>query len=337
MSMFLTLALLLTTFISVPKAGTAAPSFKDLDGHWAEGSIRNWVNQSLVGGYPDNTFRPNSPITKAEFIVLVNRVMGYNELAEIDFPDVPANAWFRGDVAKSQAIGYSMVYEDGTFGPNNPLSREEAAVMIYRIMKLENMEVEDVLESFRDADKISPDYREALNAVVAAGYLRGYPDQTVGPKRTTTRAEMIVILDRITGAKYHTAGTFGPEEEQEVVKTNVTVSKPGIALQNMLIEGDLHLTEGIGDGDCYLNNIVVKGRTLIAGGGSSIHVGGASNLGQLEVNSATRERIRIVIDTDNIASHGLFLHTGATIVGSLSIVGTPDGPAPQVQLLIPLR
>ncbi len=315
-SIVMILGLLLMTFFSVPNAVTAAPNFRDLDKHWAGGYILNWADQGLVAGYAeDNTFRPDNPITKAEFIVLVNRVMGYNDVTAIDFPDVPPGSWFRGDVVKSQAIGYSHAYADGTFGPNKPLSREEAAVMIYRIMKLEYTEVEDVLSAFKDAKQIDPVYRVALNSVVAAGYLRGYPDQTVRPKQTTTRAEMIIILDRIAGVKYRFAKTFGPETEQETVKTNVTVSKPGITLQNMIIEGDLHLTEGIGDGDCYLHNITVKGRTLIAGGGtSSIHVSGAlTSLGQLEVNSATRDLIRIALDAEQIAADDVMLRTGAII------------------------
>jgi len=126
-SILVTIALLLTSFFSIPSVVTAAPSFRDVDTHWAGGYIKSWANQGLIGGYGDGTFRPNNPITKAEFIVLVNRVMGYTETAEIDFPDVPAGTWYRGDVAKSRAVGYSVVYDDGTFGPNKPLSREEAA------------------------------------------------------------------------------------------------------------------------------------------------------------------------------------------------------------------
>lgn len=309
-SLLTLLGLLLMTF-----SGLAAPNFRDLDKHWAQGYIRNWANQGLVAGYTeDSTFRPDNPITKAEFITLVNRVMGYTELKEADFPDVPQGSWFRGDVFKSLAIGYAEGYADGTFGPNQPLSREEAALMIYRIMKLENSEFENVLADFKDAAKIAPANQEALNAVVASGYLRGYPDQTIQPQWTTTRAEMIILLDRIAGEKYLAAGTYGPQDGLQTIKTNVTVSKPGITLRNMAIEGDLHLTEGIGAGDVTLENVTVKGRTLVAGGGrESVHVTGTSSLGNLEVHSANREVVRIVVDNTEILIDEIMLRTGAII------------------------
>ena len=240
--------------------------------------------------------------------------MGYTDVTDIDFPDVPQGAWHRGDVAKSQAIGYSHAYADGSFGPDRPLSREEAAVMIYRIMKLENEETEDLLADFTDGDRVSAEYRSALNAVLAAKYLGGYPDNTLRPQRTTTRAEMVIILDRIAGEKLRTAATYGPESGQTTVKRNVTISKPGIKLQNVVIQGDLHLTEGIGDGDCYLHNVVVEGRTLVAGGGvSSNHISGQTDLGQLEVNSATREQIRLVFASQEVAAQGITLRTGAIL------------------------
>ena len=141
----------------------------DISGHWAQTQLNTWVNKGLISGFPDETFRPNNSITRAEFMALVNRAYGFSEKAAISFSDVSKGDWFYDDVAKAVAAGYIVGYDDGTAGARNNINRQEAAAVIYRLMKLPEYSSKDAIAKFSDYGSISAWSREAVNSVVADG------------------------------------------------------------------------------------------------------------------------------------------------------------------------
>lgn len=265
-----------------PLTAQAAPNtYSDLKGHWAAGPINKWNEWGLVGGYSNGTFGVSRPVTRAEFIAFVNRAFGYTKTAEISFTDVKPNSWFAGDIAKAIGMGYMTGNADGTFRPNQPLSRLEAAQVLYKVMRLESI-TEDHLAQYRDLAALNGEDKAMLNAVVAKGYFGGYPDKTIRPQSTITRAEMIAILSRAAGEIMNSANTFGPETGTVTLPGNATISKSGTTLRNTIVNGDLYITEGVGEGDFFLKNVKVLGRAIVAGGGSnSGHVEGNSQLAHL--------------------------------------------------------
>lgn len=101
------------------------------------------VRQGIIEGYPDGTLRPNNPINRAEALkILLLTAHADRILAELDpgnlpaatFPDVPSNSWFAEHVTKGQALGLIEGYPDGTFRPEQPITRAEAAKLIYLLM-----------------------------------------------------------------------------------------------------------------------------------------------------------------------------------------------------------
>jgi hypothetical protein len=82
--------------------------------------ISAWINKGFIGGYEDGSFKPESNITRAEFITLVNRSFGFTEATTIPFSDVLPENWAHAEVAKAVKAGYISGFEDGTFGANNP-------------------------------------------------------------------------------------------------------------------------------------------------------------------------------------------------------------------------
>jgi hypothetical protein len=119
-------------------SSASAASFHDIAGHWAEKGIIAWTTRELVGGYPDGTFRPDSPITRAEYVTLVNRVIGYSAMVDTaagqvnspaTYRDVAATDWYADEVAKAAAVGYLGGYPDGTVKPQNPITRQEVAAV----------------------------------------------------------------------------------------------------------------------------------------------------------------------------------------------------------------
>lgn len=188
--------LLTVMLVLMLAAATFLMGFTDIDNHWAEETIEVWTEAGLISGYEDGTFRPAQEITRAEFTALVNRSFDFTERQENHFEDVPLDAWFASHVDLAVAAGYISGYDDGTFRPQEPISRQEVAAIVYRLKDLPEAPV-DTLERFADADAIPEWSREFVAAVVEAGLMRGYDDDTFRPEASITRAESVVTLDRI--------------------------------------------------------------------------------------------------------------------------------------------
>lgn len=191
---WLSLPLCLALLLAITGVAFAA-GFTDLQGHWAEKQINQWAAKGLAGGYEDGTFRPDNGVTRAEFVALVNRAFAIPASGAVDsFTDVSNDQWFYGEVAKAKAAGYIGGYEDGTFRPNQTISRQEVASILVRLLKLQPTSEGTGL--FADTQQIQEWARPAIGAVVKSGLMKGYPDNTFQPVKSITRAEAVVVLDR---------------------------------------------------------------------------------------------------------------------------------------------
>lgn len=240
----------------------------DIENSWAREQISGWLDQGLITGYADKTFKPGNSISRAEFVTIVNRAFGFSDKAEVMFKDVSKDKWYYDEILKAKFAGYISGFEDGSFRPEANVSRQEAAKIIYELMKLDHVNDESALAAFQDNNQIPNWSRPYINAVYASGYINGYPDQTLRPVQSITRAEAVGMLDKVVGKLIQSAGTVGVEEKQ-TIRGNVTINTAGVTLKNTIIEGDLHLAAGIGQGEVYLNQVTVQGRTIVAGGGEN--------------------------------------------------------------------
>jgi hypothetical protein len=272
-SLTLVLGLTLSMFGSVWAAGA---SDDDLKGHWAEQKMRTWVAGGLLTGYGDGSYQPDRAITRAEFMTLVNRSFALTAQANISFTDLKADHWAYSQIAAAVQAGYVKGYEDGTVGWNKPVSREESAVMAASLLKLD-LSAEPKLEQIVDGASVSAWSKSAVAALVEAGIMKGDKSGKFAPKGKLTRAEAVTLLDGALAyankaTAYTKAGTYGPETGIETIKGNVVISAAGVTLQNVVIEGDLTVTEAVGEGDVFFKKVEVKGNTTIQGGGAnSVH------------------------------------------------------------------
>jgi hypothetical protein len=274
-------------------------TFPDVSRHWAKEEINKWIGNGLIAGYVDQTFRPDQVITRAEFISLVNKAFGYSQQADQTFTDVPHGKWFSDDVAKAKFAGYISGFEDGTFRPEEPISREQAAKIIYQIMQLEGTTVASNASAFQDEKQMSAWSNSYINAVVSKGYIKGYPDESFRPQQSITRAEAVVMLDRAVGKLVPTPGTY---DLGGAVQGNVTISSGDVTLKNAVIKGDLILAAGIGEGEVLLDDVTVEGRTLVNGGGEHSVVIQDSTLNQMVVNK-NFGRVRVFAKGDTLISN----------------------------------
>ncbi len=273
------LSLPISTITAKPIDSTASTTvlFSDLEDHWAGEPLKKWAAAGLIKGYPNGTFQPDRTVNRGEAFALINRSFGLNEQIPIDFSDLAASDWEYEDVAKAMMAGYVKGFADGTVGVKKSLSRQEAAVIISRLLGLDTNGDSAAVDVFTDEKHISQWSRAAVAAMAAAQLMKGYDDGSFKPEAFITRAELVVLLDRAlnvtTPMEYNVSGTYGPVDSVRTINGNVIVNATGVTLQNMKITGDLLLVEGIGEGDVFLNNVTVLGTTTVKGGGiNSIHI-----------------------------------------------------------------
>ncbi|MBW4085572.1 carbohydrate binding domain-containing protein [Paenibacillus sp. S150] len=273
---------------------------------WAARAVQRWSGNGIVGGYGDGTFRPNAPVTKAEFAVIMNRIFNYGAEAAPLPADVPAAAWFSSDIAKSIAAGYLSADKDNRIAPSAPLTRAEAAVALQKIFQLDTGEEQEAAV-YSDLAGSDSESREAAATLSAAGYFKGYPGGLFKPEGRLTRAELAQIADRMVPGLLRSQGEF----TLGTVQGNAVLSHAGIVLKDSVIEGNLYLTEGIGEGNALLQGVKVTGTTYIRGGGAHSVSLQDSTIGKVE---AAKQDGKIRISAGGTSSIGTVrLNSGATL------------------------
>lgn len=206
-----TLMIATTLFTPLGTAlGASAPSLTGITGHWAQGEVTDWVEKGFIQGYADGSFKPDNSLKRSEFMALINRAFGFTETAPVAYKDLSASNWAYTDVAKAVKAGYISGYSDGTIGTGKTISRQEAAVIINRLLKLDAAKTGAL---FSDSKDIAAWALDSVNAVAAAGVMKGYSeDNSFRPGRDITRAEAVVSLTRtkvIEAAPAITPGNAG--------------------------------------------------------------------------------------------------------------------------------
>ncbi|MBB6673174.1 S-layer homology domain-containing protein [Cohnella nanjingensis] len=188
-------------------AAAQAPS--DIQGHWAESTLSRWSQSGLLKG-SNGKIEPNRPLTRAEWTALANRALGYVEAGEVKFKDLSASSWAYEDIRKAVKAGYLAGFEDGTVRIGNPVSRQEAAVMLARMLRLGAQAGDAAAAPFTDEASIAGWSREAVHALVSQHLLSGYRDGSFKPRASITRAEAVVLLDKAMNLRHPTEGGGSP-------------------------------------------------------------------------------------------------------------------------------
>ena len=97
--------------------------------------IQAMGEKEYLAGYTDGSFKPDGKITRAEFVTMVNKAKGFEPgIVSVFFTDVPETEWYYTFVKAGLQAGYFTGYEDNTFRPGEPLTRAQAAKLIYEVM-----------------------------------------------------------------------------------------------------------------------------------------------------------------------------------------------------------
>lgn len=175
-----------------PRAFTDVP-----DNFWARRFIDVLSSRKIIEGFKDYSFRPDQPITRAEFAAIVERAfnkdIGQTKLA---FTDVPVNYWATGAINDAIATGFLKGYPDKTFKPDQKITRVQVLVALVSGLNLKTPTAPDKVVSIYSDAKDIPKY--AIDRVATAtteGLVVNYPDRNAfAPNREATRAEVAAMI-----------------------------------------------------------------------------------------------------------------------------------------------
>ncbi|MFC4598572.1 S-layer homology domain-containing protein [Cohnella hongkongensis] len=179
--------------------------FQDAAAHWAKDAINDMGSRMVVNGTGAGMFSPDRDVTRAEFAAILVRGLGLKPSSAAGrFLDVNASEWYDGAIGTAYAYGLLNGYEDGTFRPNENLTREQAMRMLSKAIALTGLQAnesglsaEKRLQTFKDVGDISNWALEGAASSVSAGVFSGRSGESLAPKANLTRAEVATIMQRL--------------------------------------------------------------------------------------------------------------------------------------------
>ena len=184
---------------SFEKPGQKDLPFTDVEGHWALEAIAYSYTHDLMNGISADKFYPESSLNRAMLATILYRLAGEpDSKAENVYSDVADTAWYTEAVLWASEAGVVTGYGDGTFGPEDNITREQMAAMLYRYAAYQKYDVTATsdLQGFSDAGSISAWALEALEWAHAEQLINGRSTTTIVPGGSATRAEAATILMR---------------------------------------------------------------------------------------------------------------------------------------------
>ena len=231
---------------------------------WMEPYLEKLVSWGVMRGDSSGNLHSDRTLTRAEFVVLVNRALGYKDTsASVPFRDVSPSDWYYDDINIGHTIGYFKGTSATTASPRAAVTREQAAVLLARNLALDDDPGASI--DFTDSNRLANYSRGLIRSAVVEGILSGYSDGSFRPKQSITRGQMAVLLVKAIGTPINQSGSHSLGS----VYGNVTISTSGAALKDTTIAGNLYITGGLGLGDVTLENVNVLGKIVVCGTGES--------------------------------------------------------------------
>lgn len=193
-----------TGTVQVMVTPSASSRFSDMGSYnsWAGASVEFLAAYGITTGTGDGaTFSPASTLTRGDYILMLYRTFGFSSTAAAgNFTDVAAGSYYAEALAHAKALGIATAEADGSFRPNDPVTRQDAMVFLLRAMQAVNRSVPNAYDSylsrFPDGASVADYARTAMAAMAQAGVIQGNGQGKLNPTGTLNRAEMAVILHR---------------------------------------------------------------------------------------------------------------------------------------------
>ena len=179
-----------TAPIMISASATAATNFVDIQRHWARPFIEVLAQENLINGFSDRTFRPDQPITRAQFTAMLKQAFDENNVQlSREFDQAAVNYWISRDFGNNSSSNRQLRLSD-------PLSRAQVITALVNGLGLSPRDaVETILKVYSDASKIPNYARESVAAATQMGIVVNYPDVVyLNPAKTATRADVAAFI-----------------------------------------------------------------------------------------------------------------------------------------------
>ena len=294
----LALFLAVVTCLSLAVSASAASisDFKDVDTKaWYAEAVTAAVDNGLLYGKSKTQLDPNGLLTRAEMAAITNRSFGCYKTADISaYKDVAKSKWYYKDVALAVQMGTYNGRSSSTMAPDAPISRQEAMTVVARALELDyDAYAKTDLSKFADEKNISSWALPYVRAMVGADYIHG---RTKGlePLDNITRAEFAQIFHNIIGTYIVSKGTYDKD-----IKGSVLIRTDDVELKNLTVDGDLIIGCGAADGKITLDNVTVKGRLLVWGGGiKAVYCNNGTQMPEVVV-ARVDDAVKVIYDRDS--------------------------------------
>ena len=299
LALFLAAVSCLSLAVSASAANTVnrkATDFRDFDkSAWYAEAVSAAVDNGLLYGKSATIIDPNGDMTRAEMAAIINRSFGCYKTADISqYKDVAKSKWYYKDVALAVQMGTYNGRSSSSMAPDAPISRQEAMTVVARALELDyDAYAKTDLSAFSDRSEISNWALPYVRAMVGADYIHG---RTKGlePLDNITRAEFAQIFYNIIGTYVVSKGTYDKD-----IKGSVLIRTDDVTLQNMTVDGDLIIGCGAADGKIVLDNVTVKGRLLVWGGGTkAVYCNAGTNMPAVVV-ARVDDAVKVIYDRDS--------------------------------------
>ena len=299
LAMILAVASCLSLAVGASAANTTtrkATDFRDYDRTaWYAEAVSAAVDNGLLYGKSATVIDPNGDMTRAEMAAIINRSFGCYKTADISqYKDVSKSKWYYKDVALAVQMGTYNGRSSSSMAPDAPISRLEAMTVVARALELDyDAYAKTDLSAFSDRSEISNWALPYVRAMVGADYIHG---RTKGlePLDNITRAEFAQIFYNIIGTYIVSKGTYDKD-----IKGSVLIRTDDVELKNLTVDGDLIIGCGAADGKIVLDNVTVKGRLLVWGGGTkAVYCNNGTQMPEVVV-ARVDDAVKVIYDRDS--------------------------------------
>ncbi len=241
-NLFIALVLILALTLSPAVSAVNWEDFTDISGHWAEDTMKKGVEDKLISGFEDNTVRPNAPITTAQMITILCRVLNAAETTDPSSLGITPNAWYFDAAGKALHMG---LISSSTGDLDTPMSRQDALSMMAKAFCIIPADPDlSILNSYSDAASVKAENRGAMAALISKQYIQGFAG-SLNANSSITRSEFLTVLYRVS-ANY--TDSYGLSS----ALNGGTVVNGSISLYNCTLNGALWM-------DCSSDTATLSG------------------------------------------------------------------------------
>ena len=181
--------------------GSGSRYFQDMGSYaWAAPYVDLLYEAGVITGTGGQRYRPADAVSRGDFMLMLYRAFQLTPASGAGFPDVPPGSYYAQAIQAARAAGIASGYPDGGFHPQEPVTRQDAMVLLERTMQATGWSLgaanTGYLSGFRDGGMVAPYAQEAMSHMIEYGIITGTPEQKLNPIQSISRAEMAVMLAR---------------------------------------------------------------------------------------------------------------------------------------------